>query len=217
MNQILFNLNKNSITNNKNKKKYIIILTICIIITIICIMLYLFSNYYSSKKEKISKNLASNFSISTLYSNSLDYNTTKISSETSNSNSEPFVIGLIKIDKINLTYPILSTTTEDLLKISPCRFYGPMPNEIGNLCIAGHNYVDNKFFSKIYLLDFDDLIKIYDLNGNSIDYKIYNKFEVQYDDLSCTNQNTNGYKEITLITCNNLKGTRIIVKAKEIL
>ena len=31
--------------------------------------------------------------------------------------------------KQNITYPILSTTSEELLKISPCRFYGPMPNE----------------------------------------------------------------------------------------
>ena len=41
-----------------------------------------------------------------------------------------------------------------------------MPNEIGNLCIAGHNYVDYKFFSRVNELekgdvDLDDAINKY--------------------------------------------------------
>ena len=33
--------------------------------------------------------------------------------------------------------------------------------------------------------------------------------------LGCTSQETNGKKEITLITCNNITGNRLIIKAKE--
>ena len=81
-----------------------------------------------NKKEKLSRNLVSNFSIMNLYSNTIDnYVSEQLAVE---SKEEPFVIGLIQIDEIKLTYPILSTTTEELLTISPCRFYGPMPNEV---------------------------------------------------------------------------------------
>ena len=85
----------------------------------------------------------------------------------------------------------------------------------GNLCIAGHNYVDNKLFSKLYLLDLEDIIRIYDLNGSLIDYEIFYKDEILYNDFSCTDQNTNNKKIVTLITCNNLTGNRICIQAEE--
>ena len=91
-----------------------------------------------------------------------------------------------------------------------------MPNEIGNLCIAGHNYVDYKLFSRLNELEFNDEIIIYDLNGNSIVYKIYDIYETNPDDTSCTFQNTNGIRIITLVTCNNVNGKRLVIHAKEI-
>lgn len=74
------------------------------------------------------------------------------------------VIGLIEIKKININYPIISSYNDELLKIAPCRFYGPMPNEVGNLCIAGHNYNSYKFFSKLKNLSIGDNVTIYDLS-----------------------------------------------------
>ena len=59
-----------------------------------------------------------------------------------------------------------------MLDISVCRFAGPMPNEIGNLCIAGHNYINNKLFGRLAELKIGDEITIYDLSGNSINYSI---------------------------------------------
>lgn len=211
MNQILIPINNK--TNNSNLKKikhYKYLLFFSIFIIFICIIIYFFINYNSYKKQKISKNLVNNFNITTLYSNSTD-----LSLERTNNNS-PFVIGIIEIDKINLTYPILSTTNDELLEISPCRFYGPMPNQIGNLCIAGHNYANNTIFGKLNLLEIGDNIKIYDLSGNSIDYSLYNKEEVVATDISCTNQNTNNKRKVTLVTCNTLNGNRIIFEFSEI-
>lgn len=49
--------------------------------------------------------------------------------------------------------------------------------------------------------------------GNKLDYKIYDSFETDYNNLSCTSQDTNGKKEITLITCNNIKNKRRVIKA----
>ena len=86
----------------------------------------------------------------------------------------------------------------------------------GNLCIAGHNYVDNKFFSNLFKLKLDDEVKIYDLSGNFITYKIYFINEIKADDFSCTLQKLNNKKEVTLITCNNLSGNRLCIKAVQI-
>lgn len=51
--------------------------------------------------------------------------------------------------------------------------------------------------------------------GNKVSYEIYKNYETNYDDLSCTEQNTNGKVEITLVTCNNIKNKRRIIKASK--
>ena len=213
MNQILYQCNFNQNNSKHVKNKLLIIIFSAIFLIIIAFCIYFFAKYKLLQNEKISKNLVSNFNIMTLYSNTIDSYST--ADTTTLENTQPFVIGLIQIDEIGLTYPILSSSSEELLKISPCRFYGPMPNEIGNLCIAGHNYVDNKQFGKIHYLKLGNIIKIFDLNGNFVEYSIYDKREISADDLSCTKQETNGLKEITLITCNNVKGNRVCIKARE--
>lgn len=214
MNQILYKckLENDNNFNNENRRNFITIFSISISLLTIAILLYFIMKYNFVKNSNISKNIVSNFNIRTLYSNDANYTSSLINTENYN---EPFVIGLIEIEKINIVYPILSTSSEELLKLSPCRFAGPMPNEVGNLCIAGHNYANNTHFGKIDVLNKDDLIKIYDINGNFFIYKIYDIYEIKYNDLSCTNQNTNGMKEVTLITCNNINGNRIVVKAIE--
>ena len=88
-----------------------------------------------------------------------------------------------------------------------------MPNEVGNLCIAAHNYHDYRFFSRLHLLEFGDLINIYDINGNIEEYHVTDKYTISATDLNCTSQDTNGEKQITLLTCNNISGNRLVVKA----
>lgn len=89
-----------------------------------------------------------------------------------------------------------------------------MPNEIGNLCIAGHNYVDYKLFSNLHKLNKKDKIKIYDFNGNLKEYTVFDKYETKPSDLSCTNQETNGQTIVTLVTCNNVTGKRLVIVCK---
>ena len=214
MNQILYNsVLEYSNTIPKKRNKFIIVFVFAVLLVIFSCIYYFFTKYSSIQNEKFSRHLVSNYNVMTLYSE--DIKNYSINPILSLEKEDPFVIGLIQIDKINLIYPILSSVNENLLKISPCRFAGPMPNEIGNLCIAGHNYVDNKQFSKINQLKVNDIIKIFDLSGKSIDYNIYFIEEISYDDLTCTNQNTNNRKELTLITCNNVTGNRICIKAIE--
>ena len=141
--------------------------------------------------------------------------------ETSNG-TKYYAVATIDIPSIDCSYPVLvadnpedATKLDELLKISPCKFWGPEPNEVGNFCIVGHNYRSNKFFSHVPDLSVGDRIEIKDLNGQTIIYKIYDKYVVQPDDVSCTSQRTNGLKEVTLITCTDDSKLRVIVKARE--
>jgi len=132
------------------------------------------------------------------------------------SGQEYYTTAIVNIPSIGVNYPILNTTTDELLKISPCYFWGPKPNEVGNYCIVGHNYRNSKFFSKVPNLENGAIIEITDLSGRTIKYAVYDKYLVDPSDVSCTSQRTNGAKEITLITCTNDSAKRVIVKAKEV-
>ena len=190
-----------------------IVLFISIIGLITFSLLFILYIYDIIQINKTSKNLANSFSISYLYVKNDSY----LSTAKDNKDSPtPFVIGIIKIDKIKLDYPILSEESDELLKIAPCRFAGPLPNDIGNLCIAGHNYIDNTFFAKIISLEIGDEINVYGIDGNLVTYSVFNKTEVNSSDLSCTSQDTSGKRMVTLMTCNSIKQTRIIIQAIEI-
>lgn len=190
------------------------ILFISIIGLIIFSLLFVLYIYDITQKNKTSENLASSFSISYLYSENSSYTAILQNSNDVPEEKKNFVIGILKLDKIKLDYPILSEVSEDLLKIAPCRFAGPLPNNVGNLCIAGHNYLDNTFFARISSLKIGDEFTVYGLDGKALDYKIFDKKEVESTDLSCTSQETNEKKIVTLMTCNSIKQTRIIVQAE---
>lgn len=211
MNQILFTDN-NKLKNRKNKniKKFKFILFSSSLLIIFSLSYYIYNYHISSKKENISLALLNNFNIQRLYSNKNDYAIIPL-----NNNQDFFVIGNIQIPTIEIDYPILSNTNDELLKIAPCRFYGPYPNKKGNMCIAAHNYDDSRFFSNLHKLNIGDKINIYDATSSLTTYYVYKKYETDRNDTSCTSQDTNEKKEITLVTCNNLNGNRLIIKAKE--
>lgn len=131
------------------------------------------------------------------------------------SNGEKYtIIGMLEIPKINIKYDILSSTSVALLKVSLNRYWGAQPNEVGNMCIVGHNYLDSRFFGKLHKLTEGDVVKITDSMGNTLSYYVYDKFVADPYDTSCTSQLTNGEKEITLITCYNKGTQRMVVKAR---
>ena len=130
--------------------------------------------------------------------------------------SEYRVIASISIPKISVFYPIIAETTEEYMKIAPTKLWGPNPNAEGNLCIIGHNWESDAFFSNLKKLENNDIVKIKDNTGNTVEYKIYDIYTVREDDLECTSQDTNGKTEITLITCTNNKNKRLIVKGTKI-
>lgn len=134
-----------------------------------------------------------------------------------------YPIATISIPKINVNYSVLQGETgtpeeiEALLKISPCKYWGNEPNEVGNFCIVGHNYRNSKFFSKVPTLVVGDTIQLTDLaKKRTITYKVYDKYTVDPNDTRCTTQLTGGKKEVTLITCTDDSKLRVIVKCKEV-
>lgn len=221
MNQILnsyneFEQNNDIIEIEYDKKihsKYVFFLRWQFILSIIILVIsisYFIISYYKNNDD-VSRQLLNNRNIASLYDQNY------IASPVYSSNNNTFeVIGIISIEKINITYPILSHMNDELLKIAPCKFYGSNPNQVGNLCIAGHNFNNSTFFSDLPKLELDDIITIYDNYSTVLQYKVYYIDEVNNSDVSCTSQDTNGKKEVTLVTCNNINKKRIIIKAREV-
>ena len=123
---------------------------------------------------------------------------------------------VLKIPRLGIEYPVLSDSSDELLKISLNKIWGPKPNEVGNYVIAGHNYLSGKMFGKLPSIAKEDICELTDLSGRMIKYKVYSTYIVEPTDVSCTSQLTNGKKEITLITCVNGGKQRLIVKAEAI-
>ncbi len=124
---------------------------------------------------------------------------------------------ILKIPKLGIEYPVLSDTSEELLKISLNRLHGPKPNQEGNYVIVGHNYKNGKMFGKLPGIAMDDICELTNLaRKTTVTYKVYTRYVVEPDDVSCTSQLTDGKKEITLITCTNGGKQRLVVKAVEI-
>lgn len=124
------------------------------------------------------------------------------------------VVGKIQIPKINIEAYILSETNKNTLKASVTKLCGPKINEVGNFCIAGHNY--KKFFGNIKDLEIKDTIILTDTYDRSITYEVYDTYQSLPQDVNCLNQDTGGDREVTLITCTKGALKRIIVKAVEV-
>lgn len=124
------------------------------------------------------------------------------------------VIGKIEIPKLNLEKYILSETSEQALKVAVTKTAGPRVNEIGNLCIAGHNYTQT--FGRLKELEKGDILILTDTYDRKITYQIYDTFKVSPTDTSCLSQETKGEREVTLITCTLGAIKRQIIKAIEV-
>lgn len=129
------------------------------------------------------------------------------------------VIGTISIPSIDVEYPILEENTSATLKIAIVAVYPQDPanavNKPGNLVLWGHNYKNGTFFSDIGKLTTGAKIYIKDTSGTKLEYQVYNSYETTDSDMTYATRETNGAREITLSTCSNESGKRIIVYAKQ--
>ena len=123
----------------------------------------------------------------------------------------------LNIPRLGINYPVLADWSEELLKISLNKYWGPEPNEVGNYCIVGHNYRSGKMFGNLPAITNGDIIELTDTKyGRTIKYEVYDRKQINPDDTSCTSQLTGGKKEITLITCKEYGTQRLVVKAREV-
>ena len=242
MNQILVT-KKLYVTPELKRKKKVYKLELFLSVFLVCALLsaYIYAEYDRNKSEEVSQEILANLEIpeedTTVAKNNvlvvvldeempIEEEKTNVvnnqAKQTTAKGHEYTTVATINIPKIKVTYPIIDgptdspEETEDLLKISPTRFWGPEPNEVGNFCIVGHNYRNSRFFSKVPTLVEGDSIDITDLSGKTITYKVYSKYQVDPSDVSCTTQLTNGRREITLITCTDDSKYRVVVKARQV-
>jgi len=139
----------------------------------------------------------------------------KVETLVTESGDKYYRLAIIRIPKIDLEYGIVDHWSNELLKMSPCKFHGCDPNEVGNFCIVGHNYRNDKFFSHVPELVNGDIIEIEDNYRRKVNYEVYDKHVVTENDTRDTTQITHGKREITLITCTDDSKNRVIVRARE--
>ena len=212
MKRVIYHQGKRMIKKKINKKK--VFLVIFVIVALI-VLLTSFKSQSNHKEEEV---------ISHLDTNTLKQDT-NISTNQDTKKYENVdipeqlggydVLGQLVLEKINVRQNILYKTEDESLKLGVTKFYGPKINETGNFCICGHNY--NNILKKLDEMNVGDEFYIITRETKErVDYKIYDKYTCEPEDLSCLNQNQDGKKEVTLITCNPGGLTRLICKAKEI-
>lgn len=224
----------------KKKKMYKVNFILSIIVIIVLAIIYFLTEYTRNQSEAFSQEILEGVgtgdtttikaddevwvlaldayedrTVSTVEETNYSVETTSSGKYTAPNGKKYNTVGEITIPSIDVNYPILSETSDALLKVSVCKFWGGEPNEVGNLCIAGHNYRNKKFFSKVLTLKEGDIIEIKDLKERTIQYEVYTTYTVDPNDVSCTSQITNGEKRVTLITCTNDSKQRFIVQARE--
>lgn len=132
------------------------------------------------------------------------------------------VIGIVKIPKINIEYPILEIgnidpeSAKEPMKISVIKYWGEKVNDYGNLSLAGHNNKSGTMFGKTKKLSEGDIVELSDLEGKTIQYSIYNIFTTSPNDVNILLPRDEHVREVTLITCTNGNKQRLILKAQEI-
>lgn len=124
------------------------------------------------------------------------------------------VLGQLVIDKIGVTKNILNISEDASLKLSVAKLYGSNLNESGNFCICGHNW--KSMLKRLPEMQVGDTFYMINRETKTkVNYEIYNIYSCVPEDLSCLEQNNDGKREVTLITCNPGGLTRLICKARE--
>ena len=176
----------------KKKKRYKIYFVISIIFIIFLLILSIYCEYDRNKSEQVSKEILENM----------------------NNNDSKTDIIMVVLNNENISYTPSSETSFLELK-SNREKYETVIN--GFKCTAVAEITIPKLNINYPILKGETGSKEEtEADNRKIEYAVYDKYEVLPEDDSCTNQNTNGKKEVTLITCTNDSKKRVIVKAREI-
>lgn len=103
-------------------------------------------------------------------------------------------IGTVEIPSLDLKLPVQSEWSDELSKISPCRYKGSVYD--GNLIIAGHNYKTH--FRGIKLLGEGAEVKFTDVDGHTFSYVVKNIETMEMHEVQRMEE---GEWDLTLFTC----------------
>lgn len=192
-------------------KMYKVIYILLIIALIVVVILIAGKELTSRNNEKLNQEVLSEF-------NNIS-DTNSLGELTLNGYD---VIGKVKIPKINIEYPILNIETSNPeetkvpMRYGIVKYWGGNVNDYGNLSIAGHNNYNGTMFGKTKKLEIGDIVELTDLTNRKIQYKIYDIFITDPNDVSILKSEDETVREVTLITCTNGNKERLILKAREI-
>lgn len=216
MKRVIYHRGRRAIKKKINKKKVVGVIFVIIIIVFFVV------NMLSKKKDDEQE---ANASVE--LSNTPQNTTNTIEEEVEEKKYEDVdipeklggydVLGQLVIEKIGVRQNVLSKTENESLKLGVTKFYPPQIdiNESGNFCICGHNW--NNILKRLDEMEIGEQFYIITRETKErIDYQIYDKYSCEPTDLSCLDQNQDGKKEVTLITCNPGGLTRLICKAREV-
>lgn len=199
---------------NKKSNKSRVIINFILVILIFGIITYLRIENYSEKNIK----QANNYEVKNVVTstNNIKENEKVYSKEEVIKEYKGYEVdSKLEIPKIELETYILKDFSKETLNISVTKFWGCKPNTIGNYCIAGHNFKNKNMFHNLKKLKRNDNLFIIDNKVGKVEYEVYDVYKVFPEDTSCLEQETNGKKEVTLITCTSDSEERIIIKAVE--
>ncbi len=216
MKRVIYHRGKRMAQKKINKKKVVGL------ILVIAIIVFLVVNAYGKNEYKENNNVET--------SSQVTNNTQETNSISEGEEEKKYedvdipetlgdydVLGQLVIEKIGVRQNILSKTESGSLKLGVTKFYPPEVdiNEAGNFCICGHNW--NNILKRLDEMNIGDQFYLITRETKErIDYEIYDKYSCDPTDLSCLDQNQDGNKEVTLITCNPGGLTRLICKAREV-
>ncbi len=216
MKRVIYHRGRRAIKKKINKKKVVGV------IFVIMIIVFFVVNMLSEKKDDEQE-----INTSAELSNTPQNTTNTIQEEVEEKKYEDVdipeklggydVLGQLVIEKIGVRQNVLSKTENESLKLGVTKFYPPQIdiNEPGNFCICGHNW--SNILKRLDEMEIGEQFYIITRETKErIDYQIYDKYSCEPTDLSCLDQNQDGKKEVTLITCNPGGLTRLICKAREI-
>lgn len=229
----------------RKKKMYKIQFFLSVLLVCLLFSYYIYAEYDRSKSEEVSKEILEGINISKgvestvgqdntikeydgviivaiddnenddqqiINSNQTQEDTVKY---TTNSGIEYSVEAILNIPRLGINYPVISEWSEELLKVSLNKYWGPKPNEVGNYCIVGHNYKSGKMFGKLKNINIGEKMELTDLKGRTVTYIVSDKYTIDPTDVNCTSQLTNGRRKLTLITCSNSGSKRLVVQGYE--
>lgn len=126
------------------------------------------------------------------------------------------VCAKLEIPSISLVTNVLKNYSASALNVSVTKFWGVEPNQVGNFCVAGHNFKNRNMFRNLKKVNLGDKLYISDKEVGKVEYEVFDIYKVFPEDTSCLTPSITDEREVTLITCTTDSKQRIIVKAKEV-